>query len=86
MNRPDNVLTRLKGPIVPINTCFNEDGTVNFDAVGRYVSWLCQQGAPVLLLTYGSSEFAALTDDDIWRLTETVARANDGQSCFIARR
>lgn len=84
MDRKADVLERLKGPVVPLNICFHDDGTVDFDAVARYVDWLCSQGAPVLLLTYGSSEFASLSDDDIRRLTTVVAKANAGRSLFIA--
>ena len=84
MNRNESVLRRLKGPVVPINICFYDDGTVNFDAVAEYVNWLCEHQAPILLLTYGSSEFAALTEEDVWKLTEVVGRANAGRSLFIA--
>ena len=77
-------MARLKGPVVPVNICFRRDGTVDFQAVGRYVDWLCRQKAPVLMLTAGSSEYAWMTEDDIWRLTEEVAKANAGRSLFIA--
>jgi dihydrodipicolinate synthase/N-acetylneuraminate lyase len=72
------------GPVIPINVCFNEDGSLNEFAVSDYVDWLCEQQAGILLLTYGSSEFASLSDAEIWKLTETVARANGGRLLFIA--
>ncbi len=84
MDRAKSVVERLKGPVVPINVCFNEDGTVNHAAVGEYVNWLCEKKTRVLLLTYGSSEFAWLTDEELWELTATVARANADRSLFIA--
>ena len=84
MDRAAQALKRLKGPIATVNVCFNEDGTVNYTAVGKYINWLCEQKIPVLLLTYGSSEFASLSDEEIWELTETVARANGGRSLCIA--
>ena len=74
----------MKGPVVPINICFNQDGSVDYDAVSGYVEWLCEQKVPILLLTYGSSEFASLSDEDIRRLTSLVARVNGGRSLFIA--
>ena len=83
MDRATQVVERLKGPVVPLNICFNEDGTVNQGAVGEYVNWLCEEKTPVLLLTYGSSEFASLSDEELWELTATVARANAGRSLFI---
>lgn len=84
MDRSIRVLERLKGPVVPINVCFDEDDALNYGAVRKYVNWLCEQRVPVLLLTYGSSEFASLTDEEIWRLTAEVAEANAGRSLFIA--
>ena len=84
MDRAAQVLQRMKGPVVPINVCFNADGTINYDAVGAYINWLCEEKTPVLLLTYGSSEFASISDEELWKLTETVASATDGRSLCIA--
>ena len=63
-------LARMKGPVVPLNLCFDESGAVDHQAVAAYVDWLSAQGAPILMLTYGSSEFACLDDEDIWAVTE----------------
>ena len=84
MSRSKDVVDRTKGPVVPINICFNEDATVDFDAVRSYVEWLGVNGVPVILLTSGSSEYAYLSEDDVWRLTEVIAEANAGRSLFIA--
>ncbi|MCZ6680613.1 MAG: dihydrodipicolinate synthase family protein [Candidatus Poribacteria bacterium] len=84
MDRAVQMLARLKGPVVPINICFNPDGTINYAAVRAYVNWLCEGKTPVLLLTYGSSEFASISDDELWELTATVAEANAGRSLCIA--
>ena len=83
MDRAVRVHERLKGPVVPINVCFNEDGTVNHEAVARYVDWLCREQTMVLLLTGGSSEYASLSDQEVWQLTETVAQAAAGRSLFV---
>ena len=69
---------------MPLNICFDDHGSVDFGAVRSYVDWLCENGAPVLLLTYGSSEYAYLSDDDVWRLTEEIAEANAGRALFVA--
>ena len=84
MDRAAQVLERMKGPVVPINVCFNVDGTINYDAVGAYINWLCEEKTPALLLTYGSSEFASISDEELWELTETVVSAIDGRSLCIA--
>ncbi|MBM3279434.1 MAG: dihydrodipicolinate synthase family protein [Candidatus Handelsmanbacteria bacterium] len=84
MERKAAVVARLKGPVVPLNLCFRPDGIVDLGAVASYVRWLGEQGVPVLLLTYGSSEFSSLSEADIWQLTEAVARANEGRALFVA--
>lgn len=81
--RKKTVYQRLKGPVVPLNICFADDGGVDFAAMRKYVDWLCEQQTPVLLLTYGSSEFAWLSDEDLWRLTEELAQQVRGRSLFI---
>ena len=82
--RSTGIAGRIRGPVVPINICFNEDGSVDFPSVIRYVDWLCANGVPVLSMATGSSEFVSLTDDDIWELTSKIAEVNQGRSVYIA--
>ena len=84
MSRANDVVQRTRGPVVPLNICFDADGRVDFSAVRSYVDWLCENGAPVLLLTYGSSEYAYLSDGDVWRLTAEIAEVNAGRALFVA--
>ncbi|MEW6750147.1 MAG: dihydrodipicolinate synthase family protein, partial [Candidatus Latescibacterota bacterium] len=84
MTRTQRVVQRLKGPVVPVNLCFAEDDELDLEAVGRYAGWLCDQHVPVVLLTYGSSEFMSLTEAEIWSLTQTVGQAVAGRSLYIA--
>lgn len=84
MDRATQMLERLKGPVVPLNICFRQDGQVDFPAMRRYADWLCRQKAPILLLTYGSSEFGWLSDETLWKLTAELAQEIDGRSLFIS--
>ncbi|MEE2710091.1 MAG: dihydrodipicolinate synthase family protein [Gemmatimonadota bacterium] len=83
MSRATDVTGKLKGPVVPLNVCFTEEGKVDHTSMRRYANWLCEQQTPVLLLTYGSSEYAWLTDDDIRRLTAEMASEINGRALFI---
>lgn len=83
MSRASDVIGKLKGPVVPLNVCFTLEGKVDYTGMRRYVNWLCEQQTPVLLLTYGSTDFAWLTDDDIRRLTAEMANEINGRSLFI---
>ena len=62
MSRSADVVRRMRGPVVPLNVCFNEDASVDFDAVGRYTGWLAESGVPIIILSSGSSEYAYLTE------------------------
>lgn len=57
MERVIRVLERLKGPVVPVNTCFDDDDSLDVGAMRKYINWLCEQNVPVILLTYGSVRF-----------------------------
>ncbi len=83
MSRSTTVVDRLAGPVVPVNVCFADDDSIDYEAMRRYVDWLCEQRVPVVLLTYGSSEFAALSAGEIWKLTELFARTVAGRSLFV---
>ena len=83
MERAIKTYERLKGPVVPINLCFTESGDVDFTAICRYADWLCRQQTSVLLLTYGSSEFAWIRDEDLYRLTAELAETVAGRSLFV---
>ena len=83
MDKAAAALARMKGPVVPLNLCFDESGALDHQAVAAYVDWLSEQGAPILMLTYGSSEFACLDDEDIWAVTETVGQACAGRAFCI---
>lgn len=84
MNKASRSYESLKGPVVPLNVCFHENQTIHLEATARYVDWLCAQKVPVVMLTYGSSEFAWMTERDIFDLTASVGKAIGGRSHFVA--
>ncbi len=84
MEQAIRVYERLKGPVVPVNVCFTSNDSLDYVATRRYVGWLCEQKVPVILLTMGSSEMYNLTDEEIWKLTEELAKEVAGRSLFIA--
>ena len=84
MSRSTDVINKTKGPAVAVNICFNEDSSVDFGAIHNYIDSLVTKGVPVILLSSGSSEYSFLSQEDIWRITEVIAKANAGRSLFIA--
>jgi 4-hydroxy-tetrahydrodipicolinate synthase len=77
------VKTRISGPIVPINIPLKEDEEIDYDAFERYIDWLAGKGVPVILMTYGSSEYAFLSDHEIYELTRAGASSNAGRAHFV---
>ncbi|HVT30297.1 MAG TPA: dihydrodipicolinate synthase family protein, partial [Lacipirellulaceae bacterium] len=75
-------LRRIEGPIYPILSAFKEDGALDCDAVAKYVDMLASVGVPAVMTTVGTSRFNLLTDDEIRKMNETVARAAKGR-CFV---
>ena len=47
MDKAAAALARMKGPVVPLNLCFDESGALDHQAVAAYVDWLSAQGAPI---------------------------------------
>ena len=82
--RTKRVAERIRGAVVPLNTCFNEDGSVDFPSVVKYVDWMCDNGVPVISMATGSSEFTSLSDEDVWQLTAEVAGVTAGRAVYIA--
>lgn len=81
--RATDVVERLRGPVVPLNLYFDQSGEVDIVVMRKYVNWLCEQNVPVLLVTYGSSEFVWLSDEDLQRLTAELAEEIAGRALFI---
>ena len=74
---------RIIGPVVPLNIPYGEDESIDYGALERHVDFLAASGVPTLLLTYGSSEYAHLSDQEIEAVTKAAAGANAGRSVFV---
>ena len=74
---------RIVGAVVPLNIPYKENEDIDYDAFEKYVDWLAGEGVPILLLTWGSSEYANITDKEIYELTKIGAQANSGRSHFV---
>jgi len=81
---PTDVRRRLAGPVAPLKIPYTPEEAIDHEGLARYVDFLCREGVPVLLLTYGSSEYMCLSDDEIYEITHTVGQANQGRAFFIA--
>ena len=79
----DKLRSRIRGPVFPIVTPFTEAEDVDYDALHRYVEFLVDNGAPVLLVTVGTSRFNLLTHDEMLTLNETIVKASRRKALTI---
>jgi len=78
---------RIRGPVFPIPVPFQTTGdfAVDHDALARYVDWLVGEGAPVILVTVGTSRFNLLSVEEMRAVNETVVRAVAKRAvCIVA--
>jgi dihydrodipicolinate synthase/N-acetylneuraminate lyase len=81
--RRKELMEKLVGPVVPLNIPYKENLEIDYDSLGRYVDFLAREKVPTIILTFGSSEYINLTDDEIYEVTKTVGEANAGRSMFV---
>lgn len=78
------IAKRLRGPLAPVLVPFTEDEEVDYQSLARWIDWLGENHVPVMWTTGGTSEMMSLTEDEIFRITKTIAEANKGRVFFIA--
>jgi len=77
------MLEKVKGPVVPVNIPFTKEEKVDYNALERYIDFLASSSVPVLLMTYGSSEYGSLCDEEIYEITRVIGSANAKRSHFV---
>ncbi len=80
----DQLRSAIRGPVFPVVVPFAEDQSVDLDKLGRYVSYLVEQGAPVILVTVGTSRFNLLTREEMKAVNQTVAEASGDAIVIVA--
>ena len=79
----ERIYRRLRGPVVPINIPLAKDYSVDYGNLRDYVDFLCENQAPVIFFTYGSSEFKSMSEGEIEKLCRTAAEQARGRALVI---
>ena len=79
----DRVYRKLRGPVVPINIPLAKDYSVDYGNLRSYVDFLCENQAPVIFFTHGSSEFKSMSEHEIEKLCRTAAEQARGRALVI---
>lgn len=67
-------MKKIIGPVVPIPTPFNDDETVDYKSLEKYVNFLVDNGIKNIMTTVGTSRFNLLSQEEIKKVNEIVAR------------
>ena len=79
----DRIYRKLRGPVVPINIPLAKDYSVDYGNLRSYVDFLCENQAPVIFFTHGSSEFRSMSEHEIEKLCRTAAEQARGRALVI---
>jgi 4-hydroxy-tetrahydrodipicolinate synthase len=69
-----NYLDKIKGPVFPVITAFNQYGDVDYKSTCFYVDFLCRKGAKIIYLMAHSSRLGLLDLKEIDKLNEVVCK------------
>ena len=68
---------------MPINIPLAKDYSVDYGNLRSYVDFLCENQAPVIFFTHGSSEFKSMSEHEIEKLCRTAAEQARGRALVI---
>jgi len=75
---------RLQGPVNSIPTTFTREGEIDWEGLRGIVDVGIEGGSNVALLTYGDSQFAFLSDEEVGELTKAVVEHVNGRAVVVA--
>ena len=79
-----SVVDKIRGPLVPIVPAFDDDERLDLESTQRWLDWIVGSGIPLVWLTYGTSRYFALSDEEVQALTKAVAEVTRRRSLLIA--
>ena len=75
---------KYRGIIPPVLTPFNEDKSVDFQTLEKFVDWLCQQKVDILFPMGGSGEYQTLQMNERKQIIDSVVKAAGGRKQVFA--
>ena len=73
---PDEIKTKLEGPVMSIPTSFLADGAIDYDGVANVIETGIDGGTQVALLTVGDSQFAFMREQEVADITQLRGRSH----------
>jgi len=73
----------LNGPVFPIPTFFLKNGSIDWNGLKRYCSFLVNNGVKNVMTTVGTSRFNLLSLDEINEINRVIANELNGKAFVI---
>lgn len=73
-------INKIKGPVIPLPVPFTASYEVDYGAMERYVSWLCENGITNVMSTVGTSRYNLLSWDEMKGVNEAVVKGAAGRA------
>ena len=85
MNSFKGQMEKFAGVYALLLTPFNEDLSIDFEALKGYTEWQVEQNPHALFPVCGSSEMAKIDLPDRLKIAETVVKHANGKPVFATR-
>ncbi len=80
----DTVRHHLTGPLFSVRVPFNEDGSIDYDGMRRFIDAGIEGGSRSVILTAGNSHYTCLADEEIARVTRVTCEHAGGRAMVVA--
>jgi dihydrodipicolinate synthase/N-acetylneuraminate lyase len=72
-----------QGPVYPIPPAFNEDGSLDFASVKKYIHYLASSGSKVFMTTAGTSQFNLLSEVEVDAFNQACCQEAYRHNCVL---
>lgn len=80
---PEQLREKLKGPVVAMTTHFNDDLSLDLDAMRRLTEYYVEEKVPTIIVTGSTGEYGALTDEERKNVQKTVIDTAEGSGVTV---
>ncbi len=84
MLRGEELHRKYNGVMTPVLMPFNEDKSLDYDALEKFIDWQCQQNVNILFPMGGSSEYQELKLEERKKIIDLIVRVNGGRKLVFA--
>ena len=81
---PEQLREKLRGPVVAMTTHFNDDLSLDLDAIKRLTEYYVEEKVPTVIVTGSTGEYGTLTNEERRAVQKVVIDTADVGGHFLA--